>query len=165
MEISTSFLWIFPVVPSLFFLEVLWAELFQKYFFSIPEANGAGIIRDYAKRWGSFCFLPIFGDALIEEFIFRLCPIGIVMVFYDPVLALVTLVSSQIFFGVAHGSWKNIFSQGIGGIWYIFLFLIVGGLENPVPALLVCAVTHTLWNLGCLYGWYEPIKNSIRKIL
>ena len=92
--------------------------------------------------------------AFFEEITFRFYPIYIAMHLFGVsiyVVAIVIIIS--IMFGVMHGSFKNIFIQGIFGFLYSLLFLAAGGFqERYVLAIIAATISHSLNNY-ILYIW------------
>ncbi|MBI2637469.1 MAG: CPBP family intramembrane metalloprotease, partial [Candidatus Sungbacteria bacterium] len=59
-----------------------------------------------------------------EEFVFRFLPISFTRLVTSNVMVLWSvIIIASILFGRAHGSWWNVFAQGVGGIIFAFAFL------------------------------------------
>lgn len=113
---------------------IIWANLFYLFskIFTIFKLPDNSYLSDYPIL-NLFLVLVIIAP-LIEEVIFRLLPITVVQGLTPSrfVLWAVVLLSS-IIFGFLHGSWQNIFIQGVGGIIFSRAFL-RGGLISSLSA-------------------------------
>ena len=94
----------------------------------------------------------LFFQAFLEECIFRLIPLSIVIGAGCKFRAVVfTAILSSVIFGLVHGNVYCIFFQGFGGLIYCFLFMKCGGLQKKYGrALLVTTITHFLYNGICV---------------
>ncbi len=89
--------------------------------------------------------------ATTEELVFRFIPLFIaVKIAGVSWWVLLVAVVSSIVFGQLHGTVKNIFTQGPGGLLYCLLFLKCGGFQGGEHLLLALAtviIVHAVTNL------------------
>ena len=58
----------------------------------------------------------------------------------------------SIAFGLVHGSFKNIFVQGIGGLVYSIIFLKCGGFQRRFfKAIASSTLAHAAFNMFCAF--------------
>lgn len=103
-----------------------------------------------------YCYLLYL--ALTEEVIFRFLPLVLCISFeksrkFWPLVAIV----SSILFALVHGSWGNIFLQGVGGLLYSVVFGLISikdaKIESFIKALITTTVLHAMYNLVITYYW------------
>jgi hypothetical protein len=90
-----------------------------------------------------------FSTAILkEEVIFRLIPLGIAIL-YSRVsyLTLFMLAMSSMLFGFVHGSWANVFLQGVDGVCLAIVFIKCGAAQNQLMrGLFWSTAAHLLFN-------------------
>ncbi len=153
---NLSIIWIVFITIGIIVLKYSWYITLDSVGFKCPQESDARLYLDKTyKSWGSLYFIPISGYAFLEEMIFRLIPIYLAMSLFSglPYIGIIIIFSAQITFGYMHGNEKNIVFQGVSGILYVFLFILFGGLYNPLLGVLVTTAVHLLWNLDCQYNW------------
>ncbi len=100
-----------------------------------------------------FFFSRLCAWAFLEEIIFRLGPLSILVVITQkflwkplPIVLGVVMVFS-IIFGWAHGNCFNVFVQGVGGLILSFVYLKCGGLRGDwAKGTFSSTVVHFLYN-------------------
>lgn len=88
----------------------------------------------------SLLFNLLIISPIVEESLFRLLPIGIVLKICgkeNKIVLWPVIIISSVIFGWIHGSWRNIFIQGSVGIVLSAAFL-KGGYVSSVVAHIVC---------------------------
>jgi|GEM_PF-2868500 len=151
-----SIILVLLITIGVFIVKYFWYNTLISLGFECPKRiDNFKRFDEMYERWGSLFFVAIFISALIEEVFFRFVPILLATRVYNgyPVISVVIIFSYQIFFGYIHGNMKNVIFQGIGGVIYVFLFILVGGLHNFFVGLFYIATIHTLSNLECKFGW------------
>ncbi len=86
--------------------------------------------------------------ALKEEFVYRR-PISLIVSRNGlGYVCLAWVIIAQIIFGLDHGSFYNIFIQGVAGCFYVVIFLKCGGASGKIiKPMLASASGHALYNL------------------
>ncbi len=98
--------------------------------------------------------------AIVEESAFRLpifCVFSIVFYLSESLLkawrwALAASVISSVFFGLSHGSWPNLFLQGIGGFLLCLMIFKFGAWRGKlVKPFSAAVVIHSFYNLAVTF--------------
>ncbi|MFA6365288.1 MAG: hypothetical protein WCW78_02715 [Candidatus Paceibacterota bacterium] len=160
-----SIVWAPPVVFIILIFKFYWQQVLFQCGLKCPQApeTREGLDKMHGE-WKEYYFVPLCGFALMEEFVFRLFPVMcslILMRLYGPFSGIALAIGVQIYFGISHGSFRNIPFQGVAGIIYLFLFVLFGGLHNPVLGICVTTTTHLIWNLNCQYRFLEKYIPAI----
>jgi membrane protease YdiL (CAAX protease family) len=146
-------------LPLIFILELVCTlgglYLSQIVFPGLDSPYGEGF-DEFQSRTGIFFYFYVFVlGPFLEEIIFRLIPIVIVLIFgwiihrgwFETYLMYLTLLVVSLFFGYIHGNEVNIFIQGVGGLVYSIVFLKWSGWgRNLIKGLCATTFVHGSWN-------------------
>ncbi|MDB5194001.1 MAG: phosphatase family protein [Parcubacteria group bacterium] len=125
------------------------------------KSNGLALVDLWFESRIDFCGTLVW-YATLEEFKYRLLPIGILVGFHaSPRVLMTGIIVSSMWFGLIHGKPSHLLIQGIGGLLYSIVFLKCGGVEGRIffPFACVCAL-HYAWN-GLVFG--KIIHKTARK--
>ena len=130
------------------FLDFLWNIIvwlgFKIFEIDFPHRNSSGTIPILVWSFPLFLLKAV----CFEEILFRL-PLAILIERrWKLKNILFSAVALSVLFGTLHGSFKNILSQGVGGLLYSILFLKCGGWHRHyLKALTVTIIAHYIWNV------------------
>lgn len=123
------------------------------YIVNIPQ----GLSREMPTLWELLIYAPT-----LEEFIFRLLPALVILVIMETMLIddyqtmkrevfLWAAIISSAIFGIIHGSFINLFFQGVGGLvlWVVFLYGSRMG-KDLFRGYASSVALHSLYNLSIL---------------
>lgn len=164
MPFSISFWWVILPILAIPAYKAAWILFLRKVFY--PDSLSISsefcfTLKDALDAWAypTLVFL-----AALEEILFRVVPVLLCLLFSlltnHLLLAFFFLLLVQIVFGFGHGSWKNIFFQGIIGIFYLATYFLAACANHPLVGVGICVVMHTLWNIGVMDGWYEGLLKA-----
>lgn len=136
-------IFIFGLISFNLFYHIGVAILFTKILsFNIPPIKAGLTI----LKW-NFPFL-LFLFAATEELLFRFFPLySSVEAYGISKKVLLYAIGASIIFGLLHGSFFNIFIQGVSGFLYCLLFLKCGGFQKKyIRAFFVTTTSHFFFN-------------------
>jgi len=122
----------------------LWVKMGIK----IPDIYGIDDLRQASPIYLLTCVCVL--SPLLEEIVFRLVPLSIVMRYGNDYLTWSVAVLASIIFGLIHGSWKHILNLGVFGIVLSWLFINFGFAS--------CLATHITINF--LWSCYTLLKRT-----
>ena len=122
--------------------------------FPVPSST-MDLVQSIRKTPVPFGFLWIYWNAFPEELVFRLFPLGLCLASKEnrKFLPIAAIVGSFLF-GWAHGSLLNVCIQGVAGIVYCILFVMIGHEGDEVAlvkATLTTTLCHAFWNTIAIY--------------
>lgn len=125
------------ISPSLYLTESLIGKLSGSV--AIPETPEVKL------------FITLICAPLLEEVVFRMLPLSLVLHRPAPVLRAVVLGVCCIIFGYAHGGVINVFIQGMVGLSLGFLYVRLA--SSQLAAYASCVAVHALYNYTVTYWW------------
>ncbi|MFA6365283.1 MAG: hypothetical protein WCW78_02690 [Candidatus Paceibacterota bacterium] len=155
-----SIVWAPIVIVGVLIIEFYWKLALQECGFEYPkELSVASNLSDnkMKEKWGNLRFLPVCWYAFYEEVLWRLIPWLYAQSRFGKswLMGFIIVMLWQVVFGYWHGTARNILFQGVAGILYVFIFVVFGGLHNPVLGILASTTAHVVWNLNCDYQIYQ----------